>query len=89
MMNSKVNRSMISCVRNQPVKNQSVKSPLSKREWVELRNLASGSYVLGKNQLLLVEGARSAANLYRQNWEGCRDLWKLNYHRRRVNFTVL
>jgi hypothetical protein len=56
------------------VKSQDVKSPLSKREWVELRNLASGSYVQGKSQLLLTRGAREAANLYRQNWDGCRDI---------------
>jgi hypothetical protein len=35
-------------------------------------------------------GARSqAAQLYRKNWDGCRDLWKLNCHGSPLNFTVL
>ena len=65
------------------------KEKLKAREWVEFRNYARSCYVYGKSQMLHLRGAKFAADLYRQNWDGCRDLWKLQYHRRRMNITVL
>jgi hypothetical protein len=62
---------------------------LSNREWVELRNVAMSCYVHGKSQLLHLRGRRAAADLYRRNWDECRDLWKLAHHARKVNFSVL
>jgi hypothetical protein len=34
-------------------------------------------------------GPQGGGRLYRKNWDGCRDLWKLDYHRKKVKFTVL
>jgi hypothetical protein len=62
---------------------------LSNREWVELRNLMASCFVEGRTSFLQFRGRSQAARLYRENWDGCRDLWKLAYHRKRVNFTVL
>jgi hypothetical protein len=44
---------------------------------------------LKQSQWLLDVSRKEAADLYRKNWDGCRELWKLDYHARKVNFTVL
>jgi hypothetical protein len=62
---------------------------LSNREWVELRNVTRSCHIHGRSQSLHFRGRRAAAALYRKNWVGCRDLWKLDYHRKKVKFTVL
>ena len=53
------------------------KEKLKAREWVEFRNYTRSCYVYGKSHILHGRGAKFAADLYRQNWDGCRDLWKL------------
>ena len=63
--------------------------PLSPKERAEARNLMAVCYVRGKNQLLRLRGKKEAAQLYRENWDGCRELWKLEYHRKKVKFTVI
>jgi hypothetical protein len=74
-----------------PKKNQNQRHHRRRRnrELVELRNLMASSFVEGRNQFLQFRGRSQAAKLYRENWDGCRDLWKLAYHARKVNFRVL
>ena len=35
--------------------------------------------MVGKSQVVMDIPRKGAAKLYRQNWDGCRDLWKSNY----------
>jgi hypothetical protein len=49
----------------------------SPKERAQLLNLMGSWYVQGKSQLLHGRGRTYAAQLYRQNWDGCRQMWKL------------
>jgi hypothetical protein len=69
-----------------------VSNPLGKkfsRQQIQERSLLSRLWMCGQSQCLADFPRIFAAQMYRENWEGCRDLWKLNYHRKRVKFTVL
>jgi hypothetical protein len=55
-----------------------------RREWVKVRNVAARTWLRGKTTLLGDVSLRQAARLYRENWDGCRDLWKENYRRRKL-----
>jgi hypothetical protein len=35
--------------------------------------------LLGKNRVVNEVPRKGAAQMYRDNWDGCRDLWKLDY----------
>jgi hypothetical protein len=48
----------------------------SPKDRAAVSNLMGSWYVEGKSQLLHGRGRRYAAQLYRQNWDGCRELWK-------------
>ena len=39
--------------------------------------------MLGRHQWVSDVPRRGAAKMYRQNWDGCRDLWKQSYRQRK------
>jgi hypothetical protein len=51
----------------------------NRREWVEFRNLVAPCWLQGKSSFLQFRGRSEAARLYRENWDGCREVWKLGY----------
>jgi hypothetical protein len=52
-------------------------------ERLEASNYERRTFLVSRNGFLLDQSRHSAADLYRQNWDGCRDLWKQAYRQRK------
>ena len=39
--------------------------------------------MLGQHQVIMDVPRKGAAKMFRENWDGCRDLWKSDYRRRK------
>ena len=51
-------------------------------ERLEQSNYDRRTSLQGRNNYLLDVSRASAAQRYRQNWDGCRELWKQSYRQR-------
>jgi len=52
-------------------------------ERLEESNYARRTFLRSRNSFLLDLSRHSAAEMYRQNWDGCRESWKQDYRRRK------
>jgi hypothetical protein len=58
------------------------------RETVEFKTACGGTHLLGFRRWILDASRLGAAQAYRENWDGCREVWKLNYRQRRRDFKM-
>jgi len=65
------------------VNNELLKQSLELWERLEESNLDRRTSLQSQNNYLLDVSRQNAANKYRRNWDGCRDLWKSDYRGRK------
>jgi hypothetical protein len=63
--------------------NDLLKKSLDLYERLEESNCDRMTYLRSRNSFLLDASRGWVAKMYRQNWDGCRELWKQDYRRRK------
>ena len=55
-----------------------------RREMIRDTSMFGRTWIRGRNSVLIDVFKQEARRIYNHNWDGCRDLWKENYRKRKL-----